>query len=220
MKNPRPLSMLELLMILYLVRHGESEANKNNFHHTPEVPLSSAGLLQANEVAKRFKNIHIDLIYSSPMIRAKQTAEVISKKVGVPVEYWDDLSEMRQPVEIRGKSVDDLGVIKIRQTIEKNKDRKNYHFSDEENFNDIDSRAQKVLEHLESNHSDQMILCVSHSTYIKALVGKIIFSNDLTEKIFLEMRKHLWVKNTGITVCEKHPKYGWQLNMWNDSSHL
>ncbi len=212
--------MLELHMILYLVRHGESEANKNNFHHTPEVPLSTTGLLQANEVAKRFKNIHIDLIYSSPMTRAKQTAEVISKKIKVPIEYWDDLSEMRQPVEIRGKNVDDLEVIKIKQIIEKNKQKKNYHFSDEENFEDINGRTTKVLEHLENNHGNQTILCVSHSTYIKALVGKIVFGNGLTEKVFREMRKHLWIKNTGITVCEKHPKYGWQLNIWNDSSHL
>lgn len=207
-------------MILYLVRHAESEANKNNFHHTPEVPLSTTGLLQANEVAKRFKDIHIDLIYSSPMTRAKQTAEVISKKINVPIEYWDDLSEMRQPVEIRGKSVDDLEVVKIKQTIEKNRDRENYHFSDEENFEDINNRAQKVLEHLEKGHLNQTIVCVSHSTYIKALVGKIVFGNELTEKVFREMRKHLWVKNTGITVCEKHPKYGWQLNTWNDTNDL
>ncbi len=207
-------------MIIYFVRHGESEANKENFHHTPGVPLSGLGLQQARILAKRFKNIPIDLIYSSPMARAKQTAEEISKEIHVSIEYWDDLSEVRRPAEIRGKDINDEKVVKIKQIIEQNRNKKNYHFSDEENFEDINKRTQKVLEHLENKHENQTILCVSHSTYIKALVGRIIFGGNLTEKIFKEMRKHMWAKNTGITICEKHPKYGWQLNTWNDASHL
>lgn len=207
-------------MILYLVRHGESEANKNNFHHTPEVPLSELGLQQAHNTAKRFKNIDIDLIYSSPLMRAKQTAEIINKKIKVPIEYWDDLSEMRQPSEIRGKSVDDEEVIKIKQLIAENNCISNYHFSDEENFQDINDRVKKVLTYLENNHSNQTVLCVSHSIYIKAIIGKIIFDSVLTKEIFDDMRNHMWMQNTGITVCEKHLKYGWQLNTWNDNLHI
>lgn len=207
-------------MLIYLVRHGESEANKKNFHHTPEVPLSELGFQQAQNVAKRFKNINIDLIYSSPLTRAKQTAEIINKKIKAPIEYWDNLSEMGQPSEIRGKSAEEKEVIMVKHIIEANSHKPNYHFSDEENFEDINRRAKNVLHHLENMHKNQTILCVSHSTYIKALVGKIIFGDSLTNKIFQEMRKHMWMQNTGITVCEKHPKYGWQLNIWDDTIHL
>lgn len=207
-------------MLVYFVRHGESEANKNNFHHTPEVPLSELGLQQAHNAAKRFKNIKIDLIYSSSLMRARQTAEIINKKIKAPIEYWDDLSEMRQPSEIRGKNVDDKEVVKIKQLIAQNGDTPNYHYSDEENFNDINERTKKMLKHLENKHKDQTILCVSHSIYIKTIVGKIIFGDAFTKEIFNNLRTHMWMQNTGITICEKHPKYGWQLNTWNDSRHL
>lgn len=207
-------------MIIYFVRHGESEANKNNFHHTPEVPLSELGLQQAHNAAKRFKNIKIDLIYSSPLMRARQTAEIINKKIKAPIEYWDDLSEMRQPSEIRGKRVDDEEVLKIKQLITQNSNTLNYHYSDEENFNDINERTKNVLKHLESKHKDQTILCVSHSIYIKTIVGKIIFGDEFNKEIFDNLQTHMWMQNTGITICEKHPKYGWQLNTWNDSLHI
>lgn len=212
--------MIKSHIILYLVRHGESEANKKNYHHTPEVPLSELGISQADLVAKRLKNVEVDLIYSSPAIRAKQTAEKIAHVIHKPIEYWGDLSEMWQPSEIRGKGVDDEEVIKIKEIIKKNKNNENYHFSDEENFKDINERAKKVIWHLENKHSNQKILCVSHSTFIKAIVGRIIFDDLLTEPIFREMRGHMWMKNTGITICEKDPKYGWRLNTWDDSTHV
>ena len=77
------------------------------------------------------------------MARAKQTAEEISKEIHVSIEYWDDLSEVRRPAEIRGKDINDEKVVKIKQIIEQNRNKKNYHFSDEENFEDINKRTQK-----------------------------------------------------------------------------
>jgi hypothetical protein len=52
------------------------------------------------------------------------------------------------------------------------------------------------------------------------LVGRIIFEDEFTPRTLLKMRLHMWANNTGITICEKHPKYGWQLNTWNDMTHL
>lgn len=90
--------------MLYLVRHGESVANKSRLHHMPTTPLSEEGIRQAKVVAERLKNIDIDFIYSSPQERAKQTAEIISKQKNLSIEYWEDLKEIRFPSEIWGKS--------------------------------------------------------------------------------------------------------------------
>ncbi len=74
-------------MNIYLVRHGESELNKVSVHQTEDTPLSPEGIKQANKLAERIKKLKIDFIYSSPYKRAKQTAEIISKKLKKPIEY-------------------------------------------------------------------------------------------------------------------------------------
>jgi phosphoserine phosphatase len=207
-------------MIIYFIRHGESEGNKENTHQHTNTPLSDGGIKQAESLAERLKDVHFDLIYSSTSTRAVQTAELINKKLNVKIEPWDDLIEMKMPSEIRGKSIDDPEVVKIKKLIHENYYKGNFKYSDEETFNELNERAKRVLKHLEEKHGNQTILVVSHSTAIKAMVGRIVFDDELTPKVLLKMRFHMWANNTGITICEKHPKYGWQLDTWNDMTHL
>lgn len=207
-------------MIIYFVRHGESEGNKKNTHQNVNTPLSDKGIKQAEALAKRLKDVHFDIIYSSDSLRAKQTAEIINKETKTNIEYWPDLVEMRMSSEIRGKSVDDPEVIKIKKLIHENYYKGNFKYSDEETFDELNERSKRVLKHLEEKHGNQTVLVVSHSTAIKATVGRIVFDDELTPKVLLKMRFHLWANNTGVTICEKHPKYGWQLNTWNDMTHL
>ena len=206
-------------MLVYLVRHGESLANKNQFHHTPETPLSNKGMKQAEIVAERLKNIEIDFIYSSPQKRAKQTAEIISKRKNLSVEFWENLKEIRVPSKVWGRLLNDKETIKIdKQSLYSF--LKGERYSDAETFEELSARGQSVLDHLLKEHKDQKVLCVSHSTMTKMIVARIILGNKLTPKIFVFLRKHLWAKNTGITICEYTEKYGWTLNTWNDTSHL
>ena len=86
-------------MILYLIRHAESLKNPQGLDRTAETPLSEAGIRQAGTVAQRVAKIGIDVIYSSTYIRAKQTAEVISKAINKPIEFWEHLIEANSDVE-------------------------------------------------------------------------------------------------------------------------
>jgi len=72
---------------LYLIRHGESEANKNHIvaGHM-DSPLTKNGVKQAKEAAERFKNIKFDAIFSSDLMRAKHTAEIIRLERGLAVK--------------------------------------------------------------------------------------------------------------------------------------
>lgn len=206
-------------MLLYLVRHGESLANKNRFHHTPATPLSKDGIKQAEIVAKRLKGIDIDLIYSSPQIRARQTAQAISKIKKMPIEFWDNLKEVGVPSEVWGKSLDDRDVMKIdKKSVRNFLDNK--RFSDEETFDELNLRGQHVLDHLSKKHRDDNVVCVTHSTMTKMIVAKIILGRRLTPKLFTDLRNKLLVANTGITICGYSENYGWTLNTWNDRSHL
>lgn len=87
-------------MRIYFIRHGESVARKNGLiDQTSETPLSDQGQKQAKAVTNRLRGIKIDLIYSSTFLRAEQTAEIISKKIGVPVERWEQLVEASESTE-------------------------------------------------------------------------------------------------------------------------
>jgi broad specificity phosphatase PhoE len=82
-------------MRLYFVRHGESTANLlqefsiNSFKH----PLTENGIEQAHTLAQALADLHPAGIFSSPVLRAFQTAQVLSTSLNVPVEVTSALRE-------------------------------------------------------------------------------------------------------------------------------
>lgn len=72
--------MEENKKVLFLIRHGNTEFNtKKLFRGHIDVPLDAAGMKQAEQTGKFLRNIKIDSIYSSPLNRAYNTAEIIEK---------------------------------------------------------------------------------------------------------------------------------------------
>jgi broad specificity phosphatase PhoE len=207
-------------MQVYFVRHGQSLANKQAKSHTPEIPLSKTGINQAKAIAKRLKNVPFDIIYASHYKRASQTAQIIERELGVPIEYWEKLRERKRPSEGEGKSLDDPVVVKIDKVIEKNRHNKSYKYSDDESLDDLMKRAKSVTSHLIKNHKNQNVLCVSHAGLIKVVVSYILFGENLPAKNFWDFYYHSWHENTGITHIEYTKKYGWGLLTWNDTTHL
>ena len=82
-------------MNLLVIRHGQSEADILNVHEgRADFALTELGLKQVDAMAQWVKdNYTIDKIYSSTLIRAKQTAEALSKICQVSVLYDEDLME-------------------------------------------------------------------------------------------------------------------------------
>lgn len=207
-------------MLVYLVRHGESEGNKSQTYQFPETELSETGKRQAEILAERLAKIPIDFIYASSLKRAQQTAEIISKVKNLKIETWDDIREIRRPSILRGKHVRSVEAELFEKAYLKNYKNPSWKFSDEENFSDLKVRAEKVLNHLLKNHSDQNVLLVSHGTFIKTLTSLVLFRESLTAEIFWNFRHHTTIKNTSITICEHTEKFGWSLVSWNDMQHL
>ncbi|MFH1847708.1 MAG: histidine phosphatase family protein [Candidatus Omnitrophota bacterium] len=83
-------------MNLYIVRHGETAWNRQNrFQGSSDLSLSGRGRAQIKELAGRLKaGINIKRIYSSPLKRAYQTADIISKRLGIPVKRRSGLREI------------------------------------------------------------------------------------------------------------------------------
>ncbi|MFZ5965794.1 MAG: histidine phosphatase family protein [Bacillota bacterium] len=80
---------------LYLVRHGETAWNtEKRTQGSMNIALSEKGRLQAEVLAHRLKNFHIDRIYSSDLDRAYQTGCIIGNIIGQEVEKINELQEM------------------------------------------------------------------------------------------------------------------------------
>jgi len=82
-------------MQVYVVRHGETEWNiEEIFRGAKDIPLNEVGKKQAKKVGGFFIDKNIVKIMSSPLIRARETAEPISKAVNKPVETLDEFIDM------------------------------------------------------------------------------------------------------------------------------
>src|SRR3989344_9399934 len=132
-------------MKLYLVRHGQTEYNAMSLHQHGDVDLSELGINQAKVLAKRFSKIPVDVIYSSSLKRAKETAKIINKALKKKVIYSDFLKEKKNPSEIVGKRADTDEIQEIHQEINLNSDNLSWHYSDEENFIEFKERVLQFL---------------------------------------------------------------------------
>lgn len=76
-------------------RHGQTEWNaQNRFVGRADVPLNPTGIEQAKQLAKSVSELDIDLIYSSPLIRAKETAKCVSDHTQIPLRVHHGLAEL------------------------------------------------------------------------------------------------------------------------------
>jgi probable phosphoglycerate mutase len=94
-------------MRVYCVRHGESVYNaEGRIQGQADVPLSQLGWRQGEAVAEALRDVPLDAIYSSPLARAKQTAEILAERVSLPICYDDRLKEIHAGIFQHQRRVD------------------------------------------------------------------------------------------------------------------
>jgi 2,3-bisphosphoglycerate-dependent phosphoglycerate mutase len=82
---------------IVLLRHGESVGNaQDRFQGQYDFPLSEKGRAQAQALAERWKNegLIFERCIASPLLRARQTAEIVTAALGIPLEFDDDWKEL------------------------------------------------------------------------------------------------------------------------------
>src|SRR5688500_9914481 len=95
-------------MSIYLIRHGETDANAARVFQRPDNPLNATGLAQAEGIGQRLAQEPIALIVSSDYERAAQTARTIARLRGAPVQFDSDWQE-RNFGDLRGRAYSDVG---------------------------------------------------------------------------------------------------------------
>lgn len=80
---------------IYVVRHGETQWNREEvFRGTKDIPLNEIGKKQAERVGLYFSHMPVNRIISSPLSRALQTAEAISKTTNAAVDTMEEFTDM------------------------------------------------------------------------------------------------------------------------------
>jgi probable phosphoglycerate mutase len=181
---------------IYFLRHGETKLNKSWKHQFPNTPLSANGMRQAGKIARSFEKTDIDLIISSDIERAKETANIISGVIGKNVETTELFRELKRPSELLGVSWFSPKTLKIMGSLYLNASKPNWHYSDEENLEEFYKRAQKAMSFL-SERKEKNILVITHRGFMANILWQI---KNNGKKSIKGYKKALW-KNLEIGNC-------------------
>lgn len=198
---------------LILVRHAQAEGNfLREFHGWTDSRITEMGHEQAALVAERLSDLRIDVLYSSSMKRALQTAQYISDRKQLPILRTDKLKEINGGAW-EGVAFSQLPV-KWPQEHETWENRPHLHrMPGGETMEEFQKRLIEEIESIIKANPGKVICIVTHGTAIKSLMCHFQVC-DLSE-----MAKIPWYDNTSITIIE-HEEGRFKVLQEGDASHL
>ena len=208
--------------IVYFVRHGQSVDNALPVFQSKESPLSELGRKQAEKIAHRISRISFEKLLSSPLARARETAEAISKTTGKEPEYFELFVERKKPFSLYGKRHEDEKAKKLDESWRESLYASGPRAEDGENFDDLIIRADEALNFL-SNRKEEKIVLVTHGYFLRTMIARVIFGDLLTPAAFRNFQRRVLLENTGLSaikLCNTRDGLVWKLWIYNDHTHL
>jgi len=197
---------------IYLLRHGESQWNVlKKIQGQKNIPLTKKGVIQADLVGNRLLGENIDIIYSSDLERAYDTAKIIGNKMDIepiPIKefreinfgIWEGLSNDNMKAKYR----DEIYLWR--------KEPENLRIQGAETLYEVQERAINSLNSIIHKRQEENILIVSHGVTLKTLILGLL---DMDLVHF----KNLTINNVGLSIVEFR-EYNKVLKLLNDTSHL
>lgn len=159
-------------MMIYLVRHGQTDLNKKNvMQGVSNTPLNEEGLKQAYNVKEKIKNINFDICFSSPLKRTLDTAKIITD--GKCNIVTNNLLIERDLGRFEKMPYDDYKKYDFWNL------KENLNYNKVEPVKNVFKRAKKFLKEIK-NSDYKTVLVVSHHAIIRALHFNIIGYDDST----------------------------------------
>lgn len=160
---------------IIFLRHGQAKNNTERIlaGRTEGVPLTDTGIKQAEHTAQLLEHMNISKIYSSPIQRAKHTAEIVGKHNSLDVSIDDRLIELDMG-KFTGMPYDSI------LNDHGNVFMKFYNGELEiahqgvETFFDVKKRVLGIVDHVIEKHPDENVLLVTHMDPIKAMLSTIV----------------------------------------------
>lgn len=200
-------------MRLYFVRHGESEANvSRQFSHKDQEthPLTPTGIEQAKALSQKLSNIRFTAIYSSPLLRARQTAEILNAPHGLPIQLTEAIRE-HDAGDLEGRMDPEAwdGYTKLFETWLVTRDL-DARMPNGESFNDMRARFVPFLGDIlqKYENTDANLMFVGHAGIYYSMLP-LVLANVGYEFAY----KHI-LSNTGMVIAEQQAE-GLICSEWN-----
>jgi 2,3-bisphosphoglycerate-dependent phosphoglycerate mutase len=186
-----------------LIRHGITEWNSlGKAQGVSDIPLNEIGRNQATNIGDRLSlEEQWDMIITSDLSRAFETAKIIGSKIGLPISHTDE-------------RVREINCGQIEGTTEEQRVRKwgsewrNLELG-MENFEDVSKRGIDFLKDIVCTYKGKRILVVSHG----ALIGLTL------QKLLPQKFQQTYIDNTSITILS-HIEDKWDCTLYNCTRHL
>lgn len=186
-----------------LIRHGITEWNSlGKAQGISDIPLSKIGRKQALDIGDRLsKEENWDMMITSDLARAVETAQIIGSKIGLNISHTDERIREINCGEIEGTTEEER--VKLWGS--------NWRDLElgMEKFEDVSNRGRDFLEDVVTTYKGKRILVISHG----ALIG-------LTVQLLLpENFKKTYINNTAITILN-YSNGTWDCSLYNCTKHL
>ncbi len=197
-------------MKIHIIRHASTKYNTmRRWQGRIDLPLDEIGIRQAQALALRFASIPVDRIYSSPLKRARQTAEEIAKVHGLEVEVVEDLIESDLSLW------EGLPADKVKKEFKK--EYKEWATNPDAEIEGVESvrsvyeRTKRALERIYELGGEEIVV-VTHAIVVRAAVCYVM-------KMPLESFREFVVHNASVTTALIKDGW-WRIYSLNDTSHL
>lgn len=204
---------------LYLLRHGENPANlsKEFSNRKVDQPLTTKGILQAEQTAEHFAGLGLNAIYSSPLKRAKQTATIIAKRLGLDVTVMEAFREI-DVGSLEGRPATPADWAFHAQMMQVWFDgRHEAAFPEGESYDDLWARMNDGLLAATACRSNHKILVVGHGGIMSITLKDLCPDLDISW-----LRTTLWdnCAFSEIELARQNGRWQGRLLAWNQHDHL
>ena len=198
----------------YLIRHGEAEGNVLPFFQgTLDTALTEKGVQQTACLAARFRDIPLDAIITSPLRRARVTAETINQYHGLPLTVEPDLHEL-DGGDMEGVPVREIAVRFPAEDHVWNTHIWDFQAPHGESMAQVWTRISALMERLAQTHAGKTVAVCAHGCVIRCFLC-YVECGDITR-----LPEQGWADNTAVSLVEYDTETGWRVVFKNDASHL
>ncbi len=152
---------------IVLVRHGETDWNRSRrFQGHADIPLNAAGHAQVRDLAEQLVGETFSAAYTSPLRRARESAEILAARLGVEVRPCDALKE----VDVGSWSGFTVPEVEIRfpEGYARWVDWRCAGWEDGETYDELGRRVVRGLLEIARRHAGAQVLAVTHGGPIRA----------------------------------------------------
>jgi len=203
-----------VLTEIYFIRHCEALGNKNRlFQGVSDFDISEIGEKQLEFLKKRFENVKLDKVYSSPLIRAFKTGLAVKGDKDIPIEKCQGLIELDGGI-VEGKPFAETFSSMPHLADAWDNHPQDFHPQGGESMRHAYERIYETVLNLAKENRGKTIACTTHGGVTRSLMCRIMY-DDINK-----LKDTPWTDNTAIAKILVDDNNNLTLEYFNDSKHL